>query len=172
MQLSDFSNGATSGLANLLQIVGFVGSLVGFGLSIWFSYKSKRASEQAKEAAEAARQRLLQVGSLMDFESTKAKIQETMRLFRVSAFVVGLDRLTVVRGELHKLREVWPDQSDDELSTLQQSITLVTSAMNKVELALQKQKTVEEFARINSSLAQVDDLLSKLQPRLKNEVAR
>jgi len=108
----------------------------------------------------------------MDFESTKAKIQETMRLFRVSAFVVGLDRLTVVRGELHKLREVWPDQSDDELSTLQQSITLVTSAMNKVELALQKQKTVEEFARINSSLAQVDDLLSKLQPRLKNEVAR
>lgn len=98
---SDFCN--TWG--NVSSVVGLVISVLGFGLTIWAVLRAKGAAEQAADAADQAKIKIQKLGTVANFSSAIAAMEDIMRLHRQKDWAGALDRQFELRRILVELKD-------------------------------------------------------------------
>lgn len=161
-----------SGIANVLEIIGFAITILGFGFSLFFSWRSKRAAEQARDAAQVAQQRLLGMANFGDLETATAVLEETMRLLRQGAAAIALDRLTIVKRDLSKIKANSQLFNVDDQITMQSATTQVSMIMNSIEIAVANPKKPIDVPRLNGLLSDEIAKLSALKSNFRTELVR
>lgn len=89
---------------DLASVVRLVISVVGLAITIWVSFKAKKAAETAKTAAEQARDaarqvkdRIATLDTLADASAAIAIMEEIKRLQRSGAWPIALDRCSTFK---------------------------------------------------------------------------
>lgn len=169
---SKFGSDYFSGIANILEMLGFVLTIVGFSFSLMFAYRSKTAAEQARDAAIKAQHRITDMERFGDLETAIAVLEETMRLLRQHAFDIAVDRLTIVKRELSRIRSGTNNLTESDMSIVQNTIAKVSTIMTSIETGKQKQTKPIDVARINSVLSDEIGHLSGLKTKLISDLSK
>jgi hypothetical protein len=75
-------------------------SIAGVLLTVWFAWRAKTAAEQARDAAKAARDRILAFDAIAALSSALAAMEELKELHRIAAWDVALRRYALLRRNL------------------------------------------------------------------------
>lgn len=74
-------------------------------MTIWFAWRAKTAAEQAREAAQQVKNRLVTLDALADVSAAIATLSEIKTLQRLRAWELVLDRYTALRRVLVRVSE-------------------------------------------------------------------
>jgi hypothetical protein len=69
-------------IGDLSGVAGVLISIVGFTVTLWGVFKSKRAAQAAEEAARSTRDRIRLLDTAVDFSTAIAALEEIKRLHR------------------------------------------------------------------------------------------
>ena len=87
------------------SVAGLLISLLGFGITIWGVRRAKKAAEQAADAARQAKAKILTQGTLANFSSAIAVMEEIVRLQRKKEWEFVLDRHSELGRILVELKD-------------------------------------------------------------------
>ncbi len=118
------------------SILGVLIAIFGFWATIYQARKSKTAAEQARLAAENARESIKLLDTVTEFSSALAVMEEIKRLQRNGAWEILLDRYSALRKSLISIRAFNPDFSIEQNKILQRAITHFAIIENKVDHCL------------------------------------
>lgn len=144
---------------------GDLASVVGLAVTIWFAYLAKSAAEQARDAAEAARDRIFSLDTIKDLTAAKMALNEIIRLQRLDAWNVPwdivLERYGSSRDSLVRCAESLgvPDAQ-------RQSIGEAIALLSIIVVAIERARVEEDPGRLdtvrfNRSLSTLIDELER-----------
>ena len=150
--------------------LGFIGkhwgdlaSVIGFVFAIYTLLRTKRAAEAAKTAAFEVRDRLTRVNTVAEFATILAAIDEIKRLHRVKAWLICLDRYSIVRRLLVSVQESSPNLRDEQHAVLAQAIEQFRIMEQTVERARSKNAQDDlDLARLNKIASKTLDELNRV----------
>lgn len=158
---------------NLASIVGVLLAIVGFVVTIAGVWRSKRASEQAREAARATRESIAQYDAIADLSAAMAIMDEIKRLQRHAAWSVLPDRYSELRRRLVSIKASHAQVGDGARQTLQATIETFADLERRVERAVAAQIPPVNPAKLNDIVSgQIDEVhavLLALQRALRSE---
>jgi hypothetical protein len=106
-------------VGDLASIAGVAISIIGFVITVIGVCRSKDAAEQAKVAAEAARDSVRLLDTLVDFSAAISILEEIKRAHRHGHWPVLPDRYAAIRKILIVLRSSTRDLSDKHQAVIQ-----------------------------------------------------
>src|SRR6266542_1433868 len=116
--LSDFVNS----WGNFASVTGLLISLIGFCVTIWGVLRVKKSAELAATAAKQAKEKILKQGTLTNFSSAIAIMEEIIRLHRKKEWDIALDRHSELRRILVELKDGGGGITMDQQTTIQGTI--------------------------------------------------
>jgi hypothetical protein len=84
----------------LAQNWGNVASILGVALTVWFAWRAKGAAEEARDAAKAARDKILAFDAVAALSSALTTMDEIKELHRLAAWDLALRRYAILRKRL------------------------------------------------------------------------
>jgi hypothetical protein len=142
---------------------GDLASLLGLALTIWFAYCAKRASEQARDAATAARDRIFSLDALKELTTAKMALSEIVRLQRLGGanapWDIVLERYGTVRESFVRCANV-AGIPETQRRAIGEAIVLLGIMVEDIERALAAADAGRlDIPRVNRILLeQMDDL--------------
>lgn len=156
---------------DIASVLGLFVSLVGFLVTIYGVWRSKRSAQRAEAAARRATEAIASMHSITDLASVLAALEEVKRLHRTSAWTLLPDRYGSLRGKLVALRTSRPRLSEDQNATLQGAIQHLANLEATVDRALAASKTPSNVPRLTSIVSDQIDKLTELLAQLHREEA-
>ena len=151
---------------NIASVAGLIVSMVGFWFAIAQIRRSRTAAEAAREAANAARDRIAANLTIADLTRASDRIQELKELHRVQAWSRVLDRYPEVRRSLVEIRERHPGLTPQQLGILQNAVSQISIMEGEVETALAG-NSAPSGTRFNPILSRIqltlDEAVAQLQ---------
>ena len=151
--------GVASVAGIFLTIGGFIWTLIGV-------YRSKNAAQQAKEAAEKARDDIFHASAMVELTAAMSAMQEIKRLQRDEAWSLLLDRYSTLRASLISIRAARPNLTEEHKTTIQGAIAQIRMIEDKVERALAADQK-PSVAKLNAIIADQLDNLSEVLGALR-----
>jgi hypothetical protein len=131
------------------SVIGFALTLTGFVVSIWVTLKSKRAAEQAAEAALQAKDKILKQGALFNFSSALAAMDEIVKLNREKSWQACLDRHSQLGRILVELNTGIESLSQEQQVKIQGCLQQLKTIENQIECHVSSGKPEPDVARLN-----------------------
>lgn len=100
----DFSDFCKS-WGDFASVTGLLLSTVGFVITIWGVSRAKRAAEQAREAADEAKVKILKQGTLYNFSSAIALMENMLGFYRKKDWSNAIARQSELRRILVELKD-------------------------------------------------------------------
>jgi len=73
-------------LGDLASLLALLITIVGFGLALWRIWRSEKASELARRAAESVREQILQMSAVQSLDDVIRTLEDIRRLHRLQAW--------------------------------------------------------------------------------------
>ena len=148
---------------NLASIVGLGVSIVGFAFTLWSVSRSKKATQQAMEAVEKAREDIFRSNKMIDLASAMTIMEEIKRLHGVGAWHILPDRYASLRNALTCIRTSKPSLPDEHKAVIQGAIEQLRIVENKIERALASTQNPGNVPRLNEIVSlQIDKVAEVL----------
>jgi hypothetical protein len=158
--------------ADVSSIIGLFLTIVGFGITIFGVWRSKGAAEQARQAAQAARDSIASYDAVADLAAAMAIMDEIKRLQRHAVWPALPDRYSDLRRRLITIRESEIGFSDEHRRSLQLAIEQFTDLEQIVERAITSRGSPPKPDKLNevvsSQLDEVHAVLLALQRILRS----
>jgi hypothetical protein len=147
---------------------GDLASVLGLAITIWLTWRAKKAAEQARDAAQQVKARISNLDMLADISAAVATLDEIKRLQRLAAWDVALDRYTVVRKHLVRVEQMKQGLTELQLQDIGKAIRQFRIIEAKVERekANPAQEPIDP-AKLNGIVADQGDILEKLMIAIK-----
>jgi len=158
-------------LGDLASLLALLITIVGFGLALWRIWRSEKASELARRAAESVREQILQMSAVQSLDDVIRTLEDIRRLHRLQAWPVLPDRYTWLKRELMAIRGRTPNLTNEQRSTIQGTIFQVSTIERDVETAMTG-ADAPAVNRINDIISQQIDELTSLLVELQKEIER
>jgi hypothetical protein len=143
--INDFCNS----WGNFASVAGLLLSLVGFLITITVSLRAKRAAEQATLAAEQAKAKILKQGTLFNFSSALAVMDDLVRLNREKDWESMLDRHSQLGRILVELKDGSEGLSEEQIADIQGCVLQLKTIENQIECHFSSGKPEPDIARMN-----------------------
>ncbi len=113
---------------------GDLASLLGLALTIWFAWRAKTASEQARDAARAAQRRIFTFDSIADLSAALSTMQEILRLHKLEAWDAILDRCAALQLELTRCEHApgLPEVNRTSIKTAAAQFRIIMDGIEKI----------------------------------------
>ena len=141
-------------------------SIVGFFLTLIGVHRSRKAAQQAKEAAENARNEIFRSSAMIELSAAATAMQEIKRLQRNNEWLGLLDKYSALRATLISIRASRPGLDPHHQTTIQSAITQIRGIEEKVErtLSAREQPNAPKLnAIISHELDQISEVLGVLR---------
>jgi hypothetical protein len=115
---------------------GDVASLAGLALTIWAVFKTKKAAEQARDAAQQVKDRIASLDTLADVSAAITIMDEIKRLQRLGAWQIVLDRYSILRRHLIRVEQLNPALGEIQRRQIARAIGQFRIIETKVEEAM------------------------------------
>jgi hypothetical protein len=149
-------------VGDLASIAGILISIVGFAVTLWGVFRSKRAAQRAEEAARSTRDRIRLLETVVDFSAAITILEEVKRLHRTSQWPLLPERYAALRKLLVMLRTTNPNLTAHQRTVLQNSLTNLYELEAAVERSLGNPTTLKP-AKFNAVISRdIDDLVATL----------
>ena len=146
-----------------IGMISLIVSLAGFTIAVIQIRKTRSAAEHAAEAADAARDSVLQITSIADLTQASAQIDQLKELHRSQELGRAIDRYTPLRQLLTVARTRLPEEKAEVFDgAIRQLIIMETEATE----ALAEQRTVSE-RQINRTLLDMQQALDEARVELE-----
>lgn len=152
---------------NITSIVGLFASVAGFVWALVQIYRSKNAAQQARDAADRAREDIFRSSAMLELAAALAAMQEIQRLQREGAWRVLLEKYSALRTNLISIRAGRPNLNEQHKSTIQGAIAQLRTIEDKVQRALVSDQT-PKIDKLNSIVADQLDKLSEVLGALRS----
>jgi phage shock protein A len=136
------------------SITGVLVSLIGFCLTIRNVLQSKKAAEEAKQAAESARSEIHRTDAIIVLAEAATAMEEIKRLQRQNAWAILPDRYSALRNALTAIRASQTQLTVDQKSSLQGAIEQFRSIENKIDRALADEQISANMPALNKIVSQ------------------
>ncbi len=156
---------AASVIALLITVISFI--------VLWVNVlRSKKASEQAKEAVAQVRDDLRKVDTVAEFSTALSAMEEIRRLHRKDAWEILPDRYSSLRKSLISIRSSNPNMLKEHKKVFQSAIQIFSSIEDRVEVALSQKKSPPDAAELNKVISMQIDRLQEILIEMKNQIGR
>ncbi|MCK1454356.1 hypothetical protein IVB36_26675 [Bradyrhizobium sp. 35] len=151
------------------DVSGFLIAIVGFGATLVGVRKSKNAAIAAQQAAQATRDSIRLLETIVDFSTAIAVLEEIKRAHRETGTSGTLpERYATIRKQLIVLKGSKVKLSDDQLAVIQNAVANLSTMENHIERALSN-KTALPVAKFNSIISRDIDKLVDVLTALKTD---
>jgi hypothetical protein len=134
--------------------------------------RSKRAAEQAQEAADSVRKDMLRVNTVSEFASVLAEMEEIKTLHRQNCWALLPHRYSTLRRSLIAIRAANPDLSDEQKGALQATIQYLASIERQVETSLANGGQPPNVPKLNATVSREIDKLQAVLVEIRNQIGR
>lgn len=152
------------------SVAGFILSAIGFGLTIWAALRAKAAAEQAAQAAVQAKAKILKQGTLFNFSSALAVMEELVRLNRDKEWQTTLDRHSKLDRILVELNSGSEGLSEAQRVDIQGCLQQLKLIENQIEGHFSSGKPEPDIARLNRVVKKQITILHGIAVTLKNQL--
>jgi hypothetical protein len=142
---------------------GDLAGVLGFALTIWLAYRAKTAAEQARDAAEAARDRIFSLDVVSELTAARLTLTDIIGLQRLELgevlWPIVLDRYERARLSLVRCEQA-PSVPESQRGSIITAVGLLRSIVEDTETARIDPAQVRlDIVRINHFLSgQIDEL--------------
>jgi hypothetical protein len=157
--VSAFSNFCDS-YGNIASVSGLLVSLVGFWITILSVVTAKQAAQNAETAARQAKEKVFKQGTLANFSSAIAVMEELIRLQRKKEWSNSLDRHSELRRILVELKDGGSCLTSEQQTIVQGVIEQFNGIERLIEKHVSDGKPEPQSAKINEV---VKNQISKMQ---------
>ena len=154
------------------SIIGVIVAIIGFALTYWNVTRSKKAAQQAKEAADRVRTDMLRANTVGEFASVLAEMEEIKTLHRQSCWALLPHRYSTLRRSLIEIRAANPDLSDEHKVALQGTIQYLASIERQVETSLANGGQPPNVPKLNATVSREIDKLQAVLVEIRNQIGR
>jgi hypothetical protein len=155
------------------SIVGFVTTIIGFAVTSFGIWRSKRAADEARKAAIAARESIAHYDVIGDLSSATAFMDEIKRLQRHGVWAALPDRYSELRRRLVTIRASQAPLNDSQRGILNVAITTFAELEQRVDRAASTSAAPPNPAKLNEIVSlQIDavqTVLLEVQRHLRAE---
>lgn len=142
--------------------IGSVASLIGIAFAIWQIYKTRRAAEAAKDAADYT-QKFISRNLLLSDVSTCTRNLEELKLFvRIERYESAQIRIGDLILQLIQVREMLESSSYPYQIEFEETLSQLSIIREDFEKKLAKSSAKIDGVRVNSQLSKISDDLNKL----------
>jgi hypothetical protein len=135
--------------ANRATVAGLLLSVFGFGFTIWGILRTKKAAERAVEAANQTKEKILKQGTLANFSSAIAMMEEIIRVQRKKEWGVSLDRYSELRRVLVELRDGSGGLTQEHQIVIQGTVEQFKTIEKQIDRHVSSGKPEPDIAKIN-----------------------
>lgn len=161
---------AANNIGDWASIIGLLTAVIGFGVTIFGVFRSKRAAEQARNAVSDVRKDLLHTNTVADFAASVAIMEEIKRLHRQQAWSIMPDRYAEVRKSLITIRTANSDLSILQRSKIQGAIQHFKGIEGLIEEELRTEGNSFEVAKLNKIVSDQIDNIQEILTELKTKI--
>lgn len=156
----------------LVNILGILIELAGFGITIAVAVRSKKAAERAEQAVKKMRENLRLSDTIMSVTAAIKIMEEIKRLHRTGDWKVLLDRYATLRGLLIEIKSSNPTMIDDHHAALTGAVQQFSDIEKKVEKAVAADAEHPKVPKLNEIVSFQIDRLSEVLGNIRQEVGR
>ena len=138
-----------SSWGDFASVTGLLLSVIGFAFTICVSLRAKRAAEQALQAAQQAKAKILKQGTLFNFSSALSAMEDLVRLNRLKDWESMLDRHSELGRILVELKDGSEGLSEEQLTVIQSCVQQLKIIENQIENHFSSGKPEPDIARMN-----------------------
>ncbi|MDX2179319.1 MAG: hypothetical protein SFV18_06985 [Bryobacteraceae bacterium] len=138
----------------------FALTIAGFSITIWQVRQAKREAAVAREAAEAARNAMLELRAGHDFSELQSKLQATLQLQRDEKWKEALNEYGAAKKLLIAVLESHPKLSLEDRRALNEGLDGLRNVENLIGQGPRKP------TRCNAKLSAIIDDLERIRVRL------
>lgn len=150
------------------DVIGLLITLVGFAVTIFTLWRSRRVAEAALEIARGVRDDLKKVETVAEFATVIASMEEIKRLHRKGERDGLPERYSQLRRSLITLKGAKALLTDDEQTSLQQAISQFAGFERQIEKALANDSVGKlDFPKQNRIVSGLIDEVHAVVVRLK-----
>jgi hypothetical protein len=155
------------------DVSGFLIAIFGFAATLVGVQKSKNAAVAAQHAAQATRDSIRLLETIVDFSTAIAVLEDIKRAHRETGISSTLpERYAAIRKQLIVLKASGVKLSDVQLAVIQSAVANLSSMEDHIEKALAN-KGVFPVAKFNSLISRdIDKLVDVLMTLKTNQEAR
>jgi len=151
------------------DVSGFLIAIFGFGATLVGVRKSKNAAIAAQQAAQATRDSIRLLETIVDFSTAIAVLEDIKRAHRETGISSTLpERYATIRKQLIVLKGSHVKLSDEQLAVIQNAVANLSTMENHIEKALSN-KSVLPVAKFNSIISRDIDKLVDVLTALKTD---
>ena len=171
MTISEATGFLKSYWRDLVNVAGVVITTVALVVTIFTFRRAKAAAEAAKEAVKEARKRTTWGDSVADFAAVLQIIEELKRLHREKAWIISLDRYSVIRRHLVSLQTSALGITGEQRSMIGSAIEQFRIMEQTVEQARGKNREATlNVARLNDIAAALSDDLNRVMISMRQKI--
>ena len=146
-------------IGSVSSIVGVFISLAGFGFTLYNVYRSRRAADEAKRAANDARDNIKRHTTVADLSEAVRAMKEIKQLNRSEEWVLLTDRYDNLRELLISIKTNNTHLSSKEVKTIQGMIASIANIERRLDEARQKNTAPYEIHDVNHWLNKKSETL-------------
>ena len=154
-------------LGTKLSIADISLTVIGFGLSVFASFKAKSAAEAAESASKATTAKILKADLHGDLATVLQLIDELKRLQRTKAIELLAERYSSLRSRVVAIRESTLMSSEEDLSAIQDVVVRLTALEKMIVQDPAILDNPRQLARNNDSLSTCTDAILALRERVR-----
>jgi len=144
---------------NVASIIGVFLTSIGFIITIWNVVRSRKAAEQAENAAREATRALVRFDTIEALSAAIAILEEIKRLHRVGAWTIVPDRYTSLRTLLSRILTASPESTQRHKTAMMSLIGQLIEMEKSADRALAANTQPKNLAVLNETLSKYGDEL-------------
>ncbi|MEH3127939.1 hypothetical protein [Agrobacterium cavarae] len=143
-------------------LAGIVLSLLGFGVSIWQTWKAKNAAESARDAATLATEGVRKLDSVISFTSVSKSLDEIKDALHKQDYVALVNQFDKARKSLIDARENHPDLNEEQRRSIQKALTFLKTLEVEVRTSSEDNVRMQQAKFVKTLLEISDDVTTIL----------
>jgi hypothetical protein len=155
---------------DIINLVGILIGLIGFGIAIRQLSRTKKAAKAAERAALQTQKALRHLDTVMDFSSAITMMEEIKRHHRSDNWIILPDRYSVLRQKLVAIKSNNAHVSEEQRLVLQGAIQQFSDLEKTVERGLMKNPTVLKADKLNELVSGQMDALNEVLMDIRNKL--
>ena len=157
---------------DVASVAGVFIAVIGFGVTIYNTIRTKKAAEQADQRIEEVRRGLRHVDTVAELSQALLMMEEVKRLHRDKMWPGLPEKCSALRQLLISIRSANAELSDDQGAAIQSAIVAFRQLESKVERTLAAGAGPPDVPRTNAAVSRQMDQLREVLVCIRDSQGR